>query len=183
MTARKADDAWVLWSEKSAHGDPERSQSFVVSSQMKHFLFLIRTRKYRLASLSPEQMQQHVAGVRQFIESLISSGQIKVAQSVAMTGFALSGFKGAFQEARLDPNAEMVCAYYLMGAESLSDALLLAKADPRFEDAIWKMEIQPILDIEGVGESEGALEESQMSREATNQTSKSENHENKFSKI
>src|SRR6267154_6624189 len=132
------------------------------STEMKHFLFLIKTTKDRLASLSPEQMQQHVVNVRQFIESLISSGQIKVAQSVAMTGFALSGFKGAFQEARLDPNAEMVCAYYLMGAESLSDALLLAKTDPRFEDAIWKTEIQPILDVEGVGESEGPLEESQL---------------------
>src|SRR5713226_7061899 len=131
-------------------GDPERSQSFVVSSQMKHFLFLIKTRKDRLASLSPEQMQQHVVNVRQFIESLISNGQIKVARAVEMTGFALSGFKGAFQEARLDPNAEVVSAYYLVGAESLTDALLLAKADPRFEDAIWKTEIQPILDVEGV---------------------------------
>lgn len=129
---------------------------------MKHFLFLIKTRKDRLASLSPEQMQQHVANVRQFIESLISNGQIKVAQTVEMTGFALSGFKGAFQEARLDPNAEVVSAYYLVGAESLSDALLLAKADPQFEDAIWKTEIQPILDVEGVGESEGPLEESQL---------------------
>jgi hypothetical protein len=52
MTARKADDDWVLWNESPAHGDPERSQSFVVSSQMKHFLFLIKTRKDRLASLS-----------------------------------------------------------------------------------------------------------------------------------
>ena len=129
---------------------------------MKHFLLLIKTTKDRLESLSPEQMQQHVANVRQFIESLISGGQIKVAQTVEMTGFALSGFKGAFQEARLDPNAEVVSAYYLVGAESLSDALLLAKADPRFEDAIWKTEIQPILDVEGVGESEGPLEESQL---------------------
>jgi len=169
MTARKADDDWVLWNEKSAHGDPERSQSFVVSSQMKHFLFLIKTRKDRLASLSPEQMQQHVVNVRQFIESAISGGQIKVARAVEMTGFALSGFKGAFQEVRLDPNAEVVSAYYLVGAESLSDALLLAKADPRFQDAIWKTEIQPILDIEGISEVECALEESQMGLEATNQ--------------
>ena len=132
------------------------------STEMKHFLFLIKTRKDRLASLSPEQMQQHVVNVRQFIESLISNGQIKVARAVEMTGFALSGFKGAFQEVRLDPNAEVVSAYYLVGAESLSDALLLAKADPRFEDAIWKTEIQPILDVEGVGESEGPLEESQL---------------------
>ena len=129
---------------------------------MKHFLLLIKTTKDRLASLSPEQMQQHVVNVRQFIESLISNGQIKVARAVEMTGFALSGFKGAFQEVRLDPNAEVVSAYYLVGAESLSDALLLAKADPRFEDAIWKTEIQPILDVEGVGESEGPLEESQL---------------------
>jgi len=132
------------------------------STEVKHFLFLIKTRKDRLASLSPEQMQQHVVNVRQFIESLISNGQIKVARAVEMTGFALSGFKGAFQEVRLDPNAEVVSAYYLVGAESLSDALLLAKADPRFEDAIWKTEIQPILDVEGVGESEGPLEESQL---------------------
>src|SRR6266403_1185312 len=116
----------------------------------------------RSSSLSPEQMQQHVVNVRQFIESLISNGQIKVARAVEMTGFALSGFKGAFQEVRLDPNAEVVSAYYLVGAVSLSDALLLAKADPRFEDAIWKTEIQPILDVEGVGESEGPLEESQL---------------------
>ena len=64
---------------------------------MKHFLLLIKTTKDRLEPLSPEQMQQHVANVRQFIESLISSGQIKVAQTVEMTSF-LSGFKGAFQE-------------------------------------------------------------------------------------
>src|SRR5205809_4751283 len=44
----------------------------------------------------------------------------KVARAVEMTGFALSGFKGAFQEVRLDPNAEVVSAYYLVGAESLS---------------------------------------------------------------
>jgi hypothetical protein len=136
---------------------------------MKHFLFLIKTRKDRLASLSPEQMQQHAVNVRQFIESAISGGQIKVARAVEMTGFALSGFKGAFQEVRLDPNAEVVSAYYLVGAESLSDALLLAKADPRFQDAIWKTEIQPILDIEGISEVECALEESQMGLEATNQ--------------
>ena len=139
------------------------------STEMKHFLFLIKTRKDRLASLSPEQMQQHVVNVRQFIESAISAGQIKVARAVEMTGFALSGFKGAFQEVRLDPNAEVVSAYYLVGAESLSDALLLAKADPRFQDAIWKTEIQPILDIEGISEVECALEESQMGLEATNQ--------------
>jgi len=68
------------------------------STEMKHFLLLIKTTKDRLASLPPEQMQQHVANVRQFIESLISSGKIKVAQTVEMTGFALSGSKGAFQE-------------------------------------------------------------------------------------
>ena len=68
------------------------------STEMKHFLLLIKTTKDRLESLSPEQMQQHVAYVRQFIESLISSGQIKVAQTVEMSGIALSGFKGAFQE-------------------------------------------------------------------------------------
>ena len=127
---------------------------------MKQFLFLIKTTKNRLACLSPEQMQQHVANVRQFIDALISSGEITVAQPVEMSGFALSGFKGAFQEARLDPNAEIVSAYYLVGAESLSDALSLAKVDPRFEDAFWKTEIQPILDIEGVGEGAGVLEES-----------------------
>jgi len=136
---------------------------------MNSFLFLIKTRKDRLAFLSPEQMQQHAVNVRQFIESAISGGQIKVARAVEMTGFALSGFKGAFQEVRLDPNAEVVSAYYLVGAESLSDALLLAKADPRFQDAIWKTEIQPILDIEGISEVECALEESQMGLEATNQ--------------
>ena len=68
------------------------------STEMKHFLLLVKTTKDRLASLSPEQMQQHVANVRQFIESLISSGQIKVAQTVEMSGIALSGFKGASQE-------------------------------------------------------------------------------------
>src|SRR5258706_12278835 len=95
------------------------------STEMKHFLLLIKTTKDRLVSLSPEQMQQHVANVRKFIEPLISSGQIKVAQTVEMTGFALSGFTGAFQEARLDPNSEIVSAYYQSRGASLSDALSL----------------------------------------------------------
>jgi len=77
------------------------------STEMKHFLFLVKTRKDRLASLSREQMQQHVANVRQFIESLISSGQIKVAQTVEMTGFALSGFQGR------------VSGRWIMGAEQI----------------------------------------------------------------
>jgi hypothetical protein len=38
---------------------PEGSGSFVVPLNMKQFLFLIKTSKDRLASLSPEQMQRH----------------------------------------------------------------------------------------------------------------------------
>src|SRR5262245_11968714 len=90
---------------------------------MKQFLLLIKTTKGRLKSLSPERQQQHIVNARQFIEAMIASGQIKTAQPVEMDGIILRGLRGAFQETRLDADAELIGAYYLVGAESLSDAV------------------------------------------------------------
>jgi hypothetical protein len=127
---------------------------------MRTFLFLIKTTKDRLASLSPAQMQRYVVNVRKFIGSMTASGQIKTAQPVDPNGIVLSGFRGAFHHACLETNAEILGAYYLVGAEDLSDALLLAKSDPRFDDAIWTIEIHPISDAQAVSEGDEVLEKS-----------------------
>jgi hypothetical protein len=105
-------------------------------------------------------MQRHVANVGKFNESMIARGQIKAAQPVDLDGIVLSVCRGAFQEERLDLNSEIIGAYYLVGAENLSDALLLAKSDPRFEDVVWTMEIHPILDAKNVSAWDDAVEES-----------------------
>ena len=117
---------------------------------MKQFLLLIKTTKDRLKSLSPEEQQRHVVNVRKFIQAMIANGQIITAQPVEMDGIILRGLRGAFQETRLDADAELIGAFYLVGAECLSDAVSFAKSDPRFEHAIWTMEIRPILHTDGI---------------------------------
>ena len=117
---------------------------------MPHYLCLIRAGRNAMGCLSPEGTQNHVEKVGKFIQSMYASGRMKAAQPLEMNGVLLAGSQGKFQETQLGRAPEGVAGYYLMEADDLEEAVSLAKADPRFDDNGWTMEIRPVMKVEGI---------------------------------
>jgi len=86
---------------------------------MNNFLLLIKTSKSHVKSLSPRQLGGQVIALRNFIESQMSEGRLMIAYSLEMAGVIVSGSKGHFTESRIDSDAELISAFYFVGAESL----------------------------------------------------------------
>ena len=112
---------------------------------MNNFLLLIKTSKSHVKSLSPRQLGGQVIALRNFIESQMSEGWLMIAYPLEMAGVIVSGSKGHFTESRIDSDAELISAFYFVGAESLDAAVSFAKSDPRFDDSLWNVEVRPIL--------------------------------------
>jgi len=85
---------------------------------MNNFLLLIKTSKSHVKSLSPRQLGEQVIALRNFIESQMSEGRLMIAYPLEMAGVIVSGSKGNFSEIRIDSEAELISAFYLVGAES-----------------------------------------------------------------
>src|SRR6266481_5450075 len=100
---------------------------------MNNFLLLIKTSKSEVQSLSRRQPGGQVIELRNFIESRMSEGRLMIAYPLEMAGVIVSGSKGNFTEIRIDSEAELISAFYLVGAESLDAAVSFAKSDPRFD--------------------------------------------------
>ena len=55
---------------------------------------------------------------------------------------------------KMPPNSRG-CLYpdeYHILANDLKEAIEIAKADPRFEDGRWRIEIRPVLKVDGINE-------------------------------
>jgi len=48
------------------------------------------------------------------------------------------------------PKTYSVWVYYHILANDLKEAVEIAKSDPRFEDGKWKIEVRPIMKVEGI---------------------------------
>jgi len=117
---------------------------------MKEFMLLISSVGDPMKKLSPEQQQQHVHKVRSYIDSLVKKGNWIGGQPLEMQGVNLSGKVGAFIDGPFNESKEVIGGYYHIQAESLEDAVSLAKTDPRFEDGEWRIEIRPIMKVDGL---------------------------------
>lgn len=117
---------------------------------MKEFLLFIRTEGNPIAELSPQQQQEHVEKVGKYIQDMIAKGIMKDAQPLEMEGITLSYKNGKFTDGPFNESKEVIAGYYHLVAEDLEAAIEIAKADPRFEDGVWRMEIRPILQVDGI---------------------------------
>jgi len=119
---------------------------------MKEFILFIRNEGNPVVNLSPEKQQEHVQKVGGFIQKMVGEGKMKAAQPLEMQGSILSFENGSFTDVPLDENKEVISGYYLILAKDLNEAIGIAKSDPRFEDGKWKIEIRPIMKIDGINE-------------------------------
>ncbi|MEO9966440.1 MAG: YciI family protein [Reichenbachiella sp.] len=117
---------------------------------MKEFMVLIRNEGNPVANLSPEQQQEHVQKVGAYIKRLMESGHMQAAQPLEMEGTMVTKKNGSFVDGPFNETKEVISGYYLLKANDLEEASSLIKEDPRFEDGDWRLEIRPIMNVEGI---------------------------------
>ncbi len=117
---------------------------------MKEFMLFIRSEGNPIAELSLEQQQGHVKKVGTFIKTLVEQQKMKAAQPLEMEGSIISFKNGNFIDGPFNETKEVISGYYHILAKDLSEAVELAKSDPRFEDGNWRIEIRPIMKVEGI---------------------------------
>ncbi len=117
---------------------------------MKEFILLIYAEGNPTLLLPKEKQQQHIQKVGKFIESLAKTGKLKNAQPFEPKGVSITGSNGVFKETPLNADKGDIAGYYHIMAENMEEAVSIGKADPRFQDAEWKIEIRSILKMEGI---------------------------------
>ncbi|NNC84729.1 MAG: hypothetical protein HKN75_01530 [Bacteroidia bacterium] len=117
---------------------------------MKEFMLFIKNEGNPVASLTPEKQQEHIQKVGGFIMKLVEGGNMKSAQPLEPQGSVVSFNCGQAVVEPVDENKEVISGYYHLMAKDLNDAIEIAKSDPRFEDGDWKIEVRPIMKVEGV---------------------------------
>ncbi len=113
-------------------------------------MVFIRNEGNPITRLSPEQQQEHVQKVGAYIKNLFESGKMKAAQPLEMEGTIISQKEGKFIDGPFNESKEVISGYYHILASDLNEAISIGKADPRFEDGDWRLEIRPIMKVEGI---------------------------------
>ena len=117
---------------------------------MKEFMLFIRSEESPKSHFSPEQLQKHIEKVGSYIKELTIEGKMKSAQPLEMEGKILSYVNGEVIDGPFNETKEVISGYYHLLAKDLDEAVEIAKKDPRFAEGIWRMEIRPILKVEGI---------------------------------
>ena len=117
---------------------------------MKEFMLLIRNEGNPIVKLSPEDQQAHIQKVGDFIKKMVDKGHMKAAQPLEMDGRIVSRQNGQFTDAPFNETKEVISGYYILQAPDLEAAIEIAKSDPRFQDGDWRVEVRPILKVEGI---------------------------------
>jgi hypothetical protein len=118
---------------------------------MQEFMLFIKTEGDHLEGMTPEQQQSHVKKVGDYIGGLMQEGKLKGAQPLEIDGVLLHGNKGVFKDGPFNESKELIVGYFHILAESLAEAVRIAKANPIFqEEGNTSMEIRPIKTVEGI---------------------------------
>ena len=117
---------------------------------MKEFMLFIRSEGNPIADLSLEQQQDHVQKVGSFIKSLVEQQKMKAAQPLEMEGTIVSFENGSFVDGPFNETKEVISGYYHIAAENLEAAVQIAKKDPRFQDGKWRIEVRPVMKVDGI---------------------------------
>jgi hypothetical protein len=121
------------------------------ANKMKEFMLLIRTQGDHLAEMSPEQQQRHVEKVMNYMGGLVKSGKLNSAQPLDMEGVIISGSGGKLKDGPFNETKEVIAGYFLVQANSLEEAIQIAKDNPVFEDGTGaRIEVRPIKVMEGI---------------------------------
>lgn len=113
-------------------------------------MLFIRTEGDHLADMSPEQQQQQVQKIGNYIGTLMHEGKLKGAQPLDMDGTMVHGNKGVFKDGPYNESKEVIVGYFHIIAKDLDEAISIAKANPVFDPGKASIEVRPIKSMEGI---------------------------------
>ena len=112
---------------------------------MKEFMLYIRNEGDAKAALSSEEHLAFVKRCEVYIGKLKSEGKLIAAQPIIREGFVISKSGDNWNKATIDTAKETQVGYYHLRADSIEEAIELAKLNPEFEYVpSAKIEIHPI---------------------------------------
>ncbi len=117
---------------------------------MQEFMLFIKTQGDHLEGLSPEQQQEHVRKVGNYIGGLVDAGKLKGAQPLQMNGTIIRGTNGTFKDGPFNESKEVIVGYFHILAADLEEAISIGKANPIFDDTDCAIEVRPIKQVEGI---------------------------------
>ena len=96
-------------------------------------MFYIRNAGDAKAALSPDDHLSFVKKCEQYIGNLKSQGKLIAAQPVMREGWVLSRSADEWQQEVIDSAKEVQVGYYHILADTISEAIEIAKQNPEFE--------------------------------------------------
>ena len=117
---------------------------------MNEFMLFIKATGNPIGNLPKEKQEEHINKVGGYIQDVVAQGKMKNAQPLIPSGVILSNEDGSFSEQAINEEKEMIVGFYHIQAENLSEAVKIAKSDPRFDDGKWRMEIREIMKVDGI---------------------------------
>jgi hypothetical protein len=84
------------------------------------------------SSMTPEDRHAFVKACESYIGELKAEGKLIAAQPLVREGVTISGTPGAWKEEAFNKNAVVQVGYYHIRAESMEDAVAIAKRNPEF---------------------------------------------------
>src|SRR5258707_14908785 len=116
---------------------------------MKDFLLILKTEGSVWTDLSPEQLQKHMEHGGAYIGKLIKEGKLKSASPVDKGSRIVTETNGALKDGPFNETKEVVAGYFLIAAESIEEAVTIAKGNPIFNDISTKIEVHPMMPVGG----------------------------------
>ena len=112
---------------------------------MKEFMLLIRNEAGSKENFTSELHKAFVEKCEVYIEKLTMQGKLIAAQPLVREGCMISGFNGDFQEHPYAEGKDVMVGYYHIFADSLEDAIGIAKENPEFYyTQTARIEVRPV---------------------------------------
>ena len=103
------------------------------SQTVKEFMFYIRNAGDAKAALSPGDHLAFVKKCEAYIGKLKSRGKLVAAQPIVREGLLLSKSADDWEKEAIDQAKEVQVGYYHIIADSIDEAIEIAKQNPEFE--------------------------------------------------
>jgi hypothetical protein len=112
---------------------------------MNDYMLRILNRGDHQAEWTAERHRNFVKKCEVYIKGLQQNGKLRSAQPLAKQGAVLSGGQGQWTIEPLNVHDEIQVGYYHISAESLEEALEIAKGNPEFEySTTARVEVRPL---------------------------------------
>lgn len=100
---------------------------------MKEFMLYIRNQGDAKANLTPDELLAFIKKCEVYIEQLKSTGKLIAAQPLVREGIILSKNSKGWTNIVVDPRDAVQVGYYHIRADSMEEAIAIAKNNPEFE--------------------------------------------------